>query len=73
MASSILPELKLKDIMRTPVYTVEEGDTVEKAAKIMAEHGVGSVVVVNAEGKPLGILTERDLVRDNPSAFRRHL
>lgn len=44
---------------------VNKDDTIVEAAKVMREHHVGSVVVVEeAEGgcKPLGILTDRDLV-----------
>ena len=39
--------------------------TVQQAAKLMREHHVGSLVVVDAaaEGKrPLGIVTDRDIV-----------
>ncbi|QXP84627.1 CBS domain-containing protein [Methylococcus sp. ANG] len=44
---------------------VKKDDTIVEAAKVMREHHVGSVVVVEeSEGgcKPLGILTDRDLV-----------
>ncbi|RLI28872.1 MAG: CBS domain-containing protein [Candidatus Hecatellales archaeon] len=63
MASNLMPEIKVKEVMRSPVYTISEKATVDEAAKLLAEHEVGSLVVVNEEGKPVGILTERDLVR----------
>ncbi|HXG06548.1 MAG TPA: CBS domain-containing protein [Nitrososphaera sp.] len=33
------------------------------AAKLMVKNKVGSVVVVDVEGKPVGIVTERDLLK----------
>ena len=50
------------DIMSRPAVTAQADETIMAAAGRMAEHRVGSVVVVEA-GRPVGILTERDLVR----------
>lgn len=36
-------------------------DTVREAARRMAGHNVGTVVVTDPEGEPLGILTDRDV------------
>jgi len=47
--------------MRTNVLTTGLGTTVAKAAKLMAELDVGSIVIVQNK-KPIGILTERDLL-----------
>lgn len=44
---------------------VKKGDTIVEAAKVMRKHHVGSVVVVEESEhgcKPVGILTDRDLV-----------
>jgi citrate synthase len=50
------------DIMSTPVVTAAPDDKVAEAAARMREQRVGSVIVAD-EGRPVGILTERDLVR----------
>ncbi len=47
----------------TNLVTAKPSDTILEAAKKMYENNVGSVLVVNEEGKLLGIFTERDLVR----------
>jgi len=52
----------VKDIMSSPVVTIDENETVDKAAQLMDKHGVGCVIVTSKQGKPLGIITERDLV-----------
>ena len=49
------------DIMSSPVVTAEPTELLSEAAARMDEHNVGSVVIVEG-GRPIGILTERDLV-----------
>lgn len=50
------------EIMSRPVITAVASQTVQQAAQLMRDASVGSVVVVEGES-PIGILTERDLVR----------
>jgi len=57
------PTVKIRDIMISPVITVLENQPVEKVAKLMRHGKVGSVVVVDEQQKPIGIITERDVVR----------
>lgn len=44
------------------VLTVEEGDSLREAAASMMERGVGSAVVMR-DGKPSGIVTDREALR----------
>jgi len=57
------PDVKVEDVMSSPVITVKETDTVLAAAKLMKKHEIGCVVVVDKTGKPKGLITERDVVR----------
>jgi citrate synthase len=50
------------DVMSSPVVTALPDETVATAAARMNEHGVGSVIVCDHQ-RPVGILTERDVVR----------
>src|SRR5688572_27924046 len=50
------------EVMRAPALVAVEDEVLAAAASRMAERGVGSVVVVDG-GRPIGILTERDLLR----------
>ena len=50
------------DIMSSPALTAAPSDTLAEAAARMADRRVGSVVVVDGV-RPIGILTERDLIR----------
>ncbi len=52
----------VKDAMSSPVITIYEDETVDKAAQLMDKHRVGCVIVIDKGGKPSGIITERDLV-----------
>jgi len=52
----------VKDVMSSPVITVSEDATVDKAAQLMADSHIGCILVTSKEGKPLGIITESDFV-----------
>lgn len=52
----------MREAMSSPVITVDEDSSVVQAAEIMSDRGVGAIIVNSAEGKPVGIVTERDLV-----------
>jgi CBS domain-containing protein len=52
----------VKDTMSSPVVTTDENAPSNKVARLMDENKVGAVVVTSKEGKPLGIITEKDLV-----------
>ena len=54
--------MKIKSYMLKDVKTCTEDETVDSVAKIMSTHNIGSVVVVK-DNVPIGIFTERDLVR----------
>ena len=55
--------------MTEAVVTAEPDETLATVAERMREHRVGSVVVVDGN-RPVGILTERDLVRATAAARR---
>jgi CBS domain-containing protein len=62
MASSVDENVATaKDVMSKPVISVRENDNTMNAAKLMEKHRIGGIVIVNKNGKPLGIVTERDL------------
>ncbi|MCZ4263092.1 CBS domain-containing protein, partial [Limimaricola sp. G21655-S1] len=35
--------------------------TIQEAAKLMAEHSIGALPVLNDAGEPMGIVTDRDI------------
>jgi len=52
----------VKDVMSSPVITVHENEPVDKVAQLMDKYKLGCIIVTSEDGKPLGIITERDLV-----------
>jgi CBS domain-containing protein len=53
---------KIREVMKTTLYTVNPTTTLGEAVSLMAQHRVGSTLVM--EGSQLiGIFTERDTVR----------
>jgi CBS domain-containing protein len=55
--------MKIEDVMNEEVILVEENEQVSHARNLMLKHGYSRILVVNQEGKPVGILTEKDLIR----------
>jgi CBS domain-containing protein len=45
------------------VVTVQPEQTIRQALALLADHNIGALVVVDREGRPVGILSERDIVR----------
>jgi CBS domain-containing protein len=52
----------VKDVMSSPVVTMDEDETSNKAAISMDENDLGCIIITNKAGKSIGIITERDLV-----------
>ncbi|HEV8440116.1 MAG TPA: CBS domain-containing protein [Methylomirabilota bacterium] len=45
------------------VITIQSGETVRYAVALLAEHNIGALVVVDRAARPVGIVSERDIVR----------
>ncbi|WP_187147449.1 CBS domain-containing protein [Candidatus Nitrososphaera gargensis] len=60
-----IESITVSSVMVRDVKTAKESQTVKAVAKIMADNNIGSVVIVkNADpNRPVGIITERDIVR----------
>jgi len=52
----------VKDVMSSPVLTIDEDGTSNQVAAAMDKNDLGCVIVTNQSGKSIGIITERDLV-----------
>src|SRR5438045_9275020 len=54
--------LTVADIMERDPVTVSPDDDVETVVRLLRAHELGGVPVVNDAGRPIGIVTETDLV-----------
>ena len=57
--------LHAKDIMSSPLITIDENDAVEEAAKIMGRKTIKTLPVLGGN-KLVGIVTSSDIVRSSP-------
>jgi len=57
-----LSKLRVKEIMKTPVITVDENAPIEEAARLMADNKIGGLPVTK-DGEVVGIITESDLFK----------
>jgi CBS domain-containing protein len=54
--------MKVGQLVRRPVLTVQSQQSVEAAARLMAENGVHALPVVNANNQLLGIISTTDII-----------
>ena len=54
--------MRVQDIMSTNLITVETGEPVASAARLMRERNIGSIPVKHEDGTLAGMLTDRDIV-----------
>jgi CBS domain-containing protein len=55
--------ISIKEVMNPEVFVVQENEQVGHARNLMLSHGISRVVVVDGNGKPVGMVTEKDLTR----------
>lgn len=62
------PDLKVKKIMSTPLITIDAGAPIGKATMIMESKGVRRLLVED-NGKVIGIITQKDVLRETLNIF----
>jgi CBS domain-containing protein len=55
--------MKVEDIMNDEVIVMQENEQVGHARNLMLKHSLSRIIVLDSEGKPIGIVTEKDLSR----------
>lgn len=53
----------VREVMTTDVVTVSIGDSVETCAKLLQEHNISGLPVLDEAGRVAGVVTEGDLIR----------
>ena len=54
--------MRAMDVMTSEVITVDEDASVQSAAKLMANHGISAVPVVDKDNRVIGMVSEGDLL-----------
>ena len=54
---------RLDEVMSAPARSISPDSSLRDAARTMAEQGMGALLVIGDESRPIGIITERDLLR----------
>ncbi len=60
--------MRVKEILRrkgADVVTISPTETVHEAIEALVEHNIGGLVVVASNGTVVGIVTERDIMRES--------
>jgi CBS domain-containing protein len=53
--------MNVEDVMNRKVHTCRAEDSLNVPAKLMWERDVGCIPVVDADGRPVGMITDRDI------------
>ena len=53
--------MRCEEIMSQDVQWIRRDETVARTAKLMAFHNLGLLPVCNADGKAVGVITDRDI------------
>jgi CBS domain-containing protein len=54
--------MRVRDIMTTTVVTATISTSFQKLVDLMIRHGVSGIPVVDGDGRPIGIVTEADVI-----------
>ncbi|MEM2930264.1 MAG: CBS domain-containing protein [Thermoproteota archaeon] len=54
--------LTVEEVMSYPVISIGPGEPVHAAVLQMVQHDISSLIVVDEEGRDIGIITERDVI-----------
>ena len=63
--------MQARDVMVSPVVTVEKTATVREVARILLEKHISAVPVIDGAGKVVGIITESDLMHRTEAGTER--
>ena len=65
--------MRAEDVMTRNVVTIGAGASVREAARLLVEHRVSGLPVVDAEGRVVGLVTEADLIARQKGPSPRRL
>jgi len=57
--------MRVRDLMTTKVFSVQTDTAVSDVARLMSEHAISGVPVLDAPGRLVGVVTELDLIVRN--------
>ncbi len=55
--------IEAREIMRQPVVTAGPDDSVRVVAQRLSDHAISALPICDADGRPLGMISEGDLMR----------
>jgi acetoin utilization protein AcuB len=59
----LISKIKVRDLMKEPVYTARPDDTVEEAAALLLEKKISGLPVLDENNRLVGIITRSDIFR----------
>lgn len=63
-------DTKLKDVMSTTIYSINQEATLKEAAETIKKNGVSRLFVFNHSEEPIGIISVSDIIRALRDSFK---
>ncbi|MEM3374608.1 MAG: CBS domain-containing protein [Candidatus Woesearchaeota archaeon] len=63
IVDKIITETPVSEIMITSIMTLKESNNVKDAIDLMAEHSISGVLIKDSKNKPIGIVSEGDIIK----------
>ena len=67
MPQDDFPKMRVKDVMTSKVITVGENQTRQQAARLLTQHRISGLPVVNGDQVVVGVVTEHDIISKDGS------
>jgi CBS domain-containing protein len=64
--------MKISDIMSSNVLSVREDSTILEAIRLMLQHGISGLVVLDKSDRLVGVVTEGDFLRRTETGTEKH-
>lgn len=59
----LISKIKIRELMKKPVYSVQQNHTVEEAAAVLLEKKISGLPVLDEQNRLVGIITQSDIFR----------
>ncbi|MEM0149799.1 MAG: CBS domain-containing protein [Candidatus Micrarchaeaceae archaeon] len=55
--------VRVSEIMSSPVITASDSESIKSIAQKMNKYGINSIIISDKSNTPIGMITERDIIR----------
>jgi CBS domain-containing protein len=69
VSAGLSTKKKVKEVMSTPLRTIKESDSIDKAISVMRKYKIKKLPVTDKKGRLIGIITETEIIHTLPGVM----